>query len=602
MKMIKVSFDWLKRTLVVLPLAGCANQDPPIVSQPFDGNYAPITEYLSTFIEREMKAENLTGLSIALVDNQKMVWSKGFGLADKALNIRASNKTRYRVASISKLFNAVAIMQEVERGNLDLDTAVVEYVPGFRINSRFGPTTDITLRNLLTHPSGLPEGHRGGKWSHDPISLEGVPASLSTTHTAYPANSYSSYSNIGVNLSGLVLQTKSGKQYDEYMHEFLLHPLQMIDSNYSKKASGVNTAIGYDNAEVVGPLQSTHMPAGGLISTVDDMANFMISMLGKGRFGEAQLLSVDSFDEMMRVQNTQMPLDLLSRMGLAWFYNFGKLGGVFDVVGHSGSKHGHTSRLSLVPELGIGVIVLTNNAEKSGAKERIVHAALQQLYLTRGLQDQQSNDAKSHQTIDANEILPGDYAGTEGLIRMSRKKDKMHAKSLHVKQAFILKKNSDNWYTPRLTFKGIPLPVTDDIRVTGSTIDGRDLLITQEDGWLEIIGERIEPQAESDTWSDRIGYYKHTETEHKRQSNIDGVSLLFGDDYYLIEFHYKVGTNHRRAVQPISESALVELGLGRGYGNTITYSESSGTPTLNYLGYLFELEATSLDNPSRGDQ
>ena len=224
---------------------GCSKRRPPSLPQPFDGNYAPITEYLSAFIKRKMKSGKITGLSIALVDNQQMIWSEGFGLADKELKLCCSSKTRYRVGSISKLFNAVAVMREVELGNLDLDTPVVEYVPGFRINSRFGPTDDITLRNLLTHHSGLPENYFDGMWDRAQPPLESILQSLSKVHTVYPANKFSAYSNIGISLSGLAVQIQSGKNYEDYMRDFLLQPLQMFDSDFSGHPGGSGAALSY---------------------------------------------------------------------------------------------------------------------------------------------------------------------------------------------------------------------------------------------------------------------------------------------------------------------------------------------------------------------
>ena len=160
--------------LLSLFLASCTTLRPPELSDPFDGNYSPITEYLSAFIKREMKSGDLTGLSIALVDNDQMVCSEGFGFADKARDIEATANTRYRAGSISKLFNATAVMQLVEQGKLNIDAPVVTYVPGFKINSRFGSTEDITLRSLLSHQSGMPSDIVNGMWSTDAAPLSSL--------------------------------------------------------------------------------------------------------------------------------------------------------------------------------------------------------------------------------------------------------------------------------------------------------------------------------------------------------------------------------------------------------------------------------------------
>jgi len=104
----------------------------------------------------------ITGLSVALVDDQEMVWSEGFGYADKANGVAATPDTLYMVASISKLFTASAIMQLAEAGKIDIDQPVQTYVPEFSINSRFPEAGPITPRTLMTHHAGLPSDITNG--------------------------------------------------------------------------------------------------------------------------------------------------------------------------------------------------------------------------------------------------------------------------------------------------------------------------------------------------------------------------------------------------------------------------------------------------------
>ena len=109
-----------------------------------------------------MKKNSVTGLSIALVDDQRIVWAEGFGYADQEKKIPATADTLYRVGSISKLFTDTAAMQLVEQGKLDIDQPLKKYIPNFSIKSRYPDTAEITPRQLMTHHSGLPRDRLKG--------------------------------------------------------------------------------------------------------------------------------------------------------------------------------------------------------------------------------------------------------------------------------------------------------------------------------------------------------------------------------------------------------------------------------------------------------
>ena len=115
--------------------------------------YESVAERLTTFIEREVRDKKLPALSIALVDDQHIVWARGFGFADPKTKVPATADTIYRVGSVSKLFTDLAVMQLVERGVLDLDAPITKYLPDFKPGNPFDKP--ITLRQMMAHRSGL---------------------------------------------------------------------------------------------------------------------------------------------------------------------------------------------------------------------------------------------------------------------------------------------------------------------------------------------------------------------------------------------------------------------------------------------------------------
>ncbi len=585
----------LRSVLAVLILTavslGCSTTKPPEISLPFNRDYPSITPYLSSVIKREMKKAKITGLSIALVDRNKMVWSEGFGFADKANEIEASPNTVYRTGSISKLFNAVAVMQLVEQGKLDLDAPLVQYLPEFKIRSRFGRTDDITLRALLSHQAGLPRDHIAGMWGQDQQPIESLLPILEETYVTHPANKIFAYSNMGVSLSGLAVQRNSGQTYETYMQRQVLDVLGMNQSDFSGRLEGPNASAAYIKNEQVTEPALRDLPAGGLNSTVVDMAKFISIMLAQGSYGATTVLDSDTVLEMYEVQNQRNQLDFDRKLGLGWLYEDHKLDGQYDVLGHNGATLAHVSKLAMVPELGIGVIVLSNSAPQSNALQIIAEEALLQLSRTHRPLKKIKPDLTPKDGIIASGDLAGDYAGAYGRIQIKPDGKKFKAQALDMKVS--LHAVEDNWYAAKLKVGFITLPssLIGDLNVTRSTMEGREVLIGVESGKAELLGVLIDPAPASPVWDARLGnYLLQDASDLDKQFNFEKVALHKAEGYYYVEIGYGKGEVLQIPVQAVNDKELVELGLGTSLGDTIAYSGSGDNGLLKIAGRVFKPE------------
>lgn len=221
------------------------------------GDYEYTKQYISWQIKKEMKSRNITGVSIALVDDQRIVWAEGFGYADKANNVPATPETVYGVGSISKLFTATAAMQLVEQGKMDIDKPVQTYLPEFSIMTRFPDAGPVTPRNIMTHHSGLPSNLNKGMWSKNPEPFTNVVTRIKNDYVAYPPNFIFSYSNLGVTLLGHAIQNVSGRDFPGYMDESLFRPMNMNLSGFSVRPDMKPfLAKGYRNSKEIdeGPI------------------------------------------------------------------------------------------------------------------------------------------------------------------------------------------------------------------------------------------------------------------------------------------------------------------------------------------------------------
>ena len=193
-------------------------------------DYEEVIRHLNTYIAKSMKKNKVIGLSIALVDDQEIIYARGFGYADQENNVFATKNTVYRAGSVSKLFTATAVMQLAQSGKVDIDAPYDTYVPEFSIQTRFSGAGAITPRNIMTHHSGLPSDYISGMFTLEPESLEQFLPRLKEEYTAFPPDLVFCYSNLGVGLLGPLIERVSKKGYVNYMNEEVLAPLGMINS------------------------------------------------------------------------------------------------------------------------------------------------------------------------------------------------------------------------------------------------------------------------------------------------------------------------------------------------------------------------------------
>jgi CubicO group peptidase (beta-lactamase class C family) len=201
--------------------------------EPLAKKYATAIAAVDAFVAREVAQKKLPSLSIALVDDQTIVWSRGYGFADVARKTAATADTVYRVGSVSKLFTDVAIMQLVEEGKLDLDVPARKYLPDLAPRGPFGDTP-ITLRQMMSHRSGLArETPVGSYFDPTPPGLEETIASLNRIALIHQPGTRTKYSNAAIAAVGLALEKVEGKPFASLVAKRVLEPLGMTRSGFA---------------------------------------------------------------------------------------------------------------------------------------------------------------------------------------------------------------------------------------------------------------------------------------------------------------------------------------------------------------------------------
>lgn len=206
---------------------------PALSEEQTKPDFSEAIRLIDTWLEAQRDYDHLPGISVAIVTDQEILWSKGYGMADLEKKAPSSPDTIYSICSISKLFTSVAIMQLRDAGKLRLEDLVSDHLPWFNLKQQYPDTGPITIRSLLTHSSGLPRESDYPYWSGPDFpfpSSEQVKAKLGTQKTLYPPSTYHQYSNLGLTLLGEIVAEVSGVPYPQYIQQNILIPLQLADT------------------------------------------------------------------------------------------------------------------------------------------------------------------------------------------------------------------------------------------------------------------------------------------------------------------------------------------------------------------------------------
>jgi serine beta-lactamase-like protein LACTB len=364
---------------LILPAAG-AGGEPAV---PPARAYQAAVGRLEKFIRQEVEAKGLPALSIALVDDQTVVWAAGFGFADPATKKPATADTVYRVGSVSKLFTDVAVMQLVERGALDLDAPVSRYLADFKPVNPFDKA--ITLRQMMAHRSGLVrEPPVGNYFDSTQPSLAKMVSSLNQTELVYAPGSKTKYSNAAIATVGFVLERTQKEAFAHYLRRAVLAPLAMDHSSFEPDPAltkGLARAVmwTYHGREFPAPTFELGMaPAGSMYSTVNDLARFLSMLFAHGKGAHSVLLQPQTLEDMWKPQFAAPG----EKQGFGIGFLIGELEGRRR-VGHGGAIYGFATELAALPEERLGVVVVAARDAANAVTTGIANAALRQMLAVR---------------------------------------------------------------------------------------------------------------------------------------------------------------------------------------------------------------------------
>jgi CubicO group peptidase (beta-lactamase class C family) len=355
---------------------------------------APLAD-LDAYVASSMKTFEVPGMAVAIVKDGKILVAKGYGVRKLGDPTPTDEFTLFGIGSNTKAFTTAALATLVDDGKLSWDDPVYQRLPGFVMYDPY-VSHEMTIRDLLTHRSGMGLGEGDLLfWPQSTYTRDDIIHKLRFMKPASSFRSRYAYDNLLYMTAGQIIPAVTGTSWDDYIRQHIFTPLGMTHSNVSNASIKSGDDVASPHSRVDGKLQVIPFevldnvgPAGAINSCAADMAKWVQLQLNRGKFAdrEGRLFSERRSREMWSPQ-TILPIgDPPAQLaGLkANFADYALGWGLHDyhgrkLIGHTGGVAGFVSRVMLVPEENLGVVILTN-AEEGGAFDAILYHILD-LYL-----------------------------------------------------------------------------------------------------------------------------------------------------------------------------------------------------------------------------
>lgn len=312
---------------------------------------------IDAYVTEQMNNLGIPGMALGIVRDGQIVHLQGFGVAD-SFGRAVTPQTPFYIGSVTKSFTALAVMQLVEAGKIELDAPVQKYLPWFELADKEA-SAKITVRHLLNQTTGI-STIDGNRFWNSQLGLEEMVRGLKTIQLTQPVGTTFQYSNLNYSIAGLIVEKVSGQAYADYVTQHIFEPLAMRHSYASRApalANGLAKSYYYMFGRVfeyAGAEPPVYLPAGFLIASVEDMTQYAIAQINDGRYGKSSILSPQGIAEL---HAPAIPTGGDQHYALGW--SISPLDGM-PIVWHNGDTGRNHSIVILMPERGSGFVLLAN--------------------------------------------------------------------------------------------------------------------------------------------------------------------------------------------------------------------------------------------------
>ncbi len=559
-------------------------------------DYSQTISEVKEFIIKKMTEDAVPGVSIALVDGDRTIWSDGFGVCEAKSNRLVDANTIFEIGSISKTFTGFMVMQLVGQGKIDLDDPITKHIKSFQMKPPMGkyPTTEgvITIRSMMTHHSGIPGDMLNGGFAmvYYPDYNSRLLNLLSQTNATAPVNFKGNYSNTAISLLADVIESASGESFRMLSDRFIKE-VGMSDASFFR--DGISQvekiARGHWLGEAVGPIYVNVPASGSILSSVLDMAEYLKMVIAKGRVGSRQIIREDLFDEMMTRQNNNVALDYDTSLGLIWMLSDSAIQGAGRVRWHNGSTNTFNSHLEILADYGLGVVVLANSDNAGSLVADAAKLALKSAFKAKTSREviipKPEYSPIVTRTKAELEAIAGIYVSGDGYIKVSALENALEITSIKSSGVGtkIMVPRANGYFS---------LSDNQDIQYAFPFVTGRRIISTLSSNHRSALAERFDLVTIPESWNARCGNYKMINIDPN-----DAFYIIVGEDYLqarlYIEQDLLIFAFHEKlyVLEPLNDTMCLMRGFGRGQGSTVRVVTTGQKESLWYFDMQFEKTA-----------
>ncbi len=578
-------------------------------------SYEKTMTQMTSFIEEQMEKDQVTGLGIALVDEDRTVWARGFGYADEAQQIPATKDTLFEIGSNSKTMVAALVMQLVEAGRLHLNDPLEKHIPNFAMKKPLGsfpsPGGGVTIRYMLNHHSGLPGDLFNGAFAvgkSDPKFNDYLVAYLAGEYGDFPPGFLLAYSNTAYSLLADVVAAASGQSFQERSQAFF-RDLGMDHTTFFRESAAVppHQSKGYLMGQEYGPFYCNIPAAGSVLSSASDMAKYLKMVLAGGVGERNRVLSKETLSTMLTRTNGSVALDGDVSVGLGWFLSDDPLTYAGRLCWHNGGTLLMMSHMEILRDHGLGVVVMTNSITGAAVAHDAAHKALQlALEEKKGLRPPKAPDPDPSPVVTWTDAQLDAVAGiyvttTTGYDRLVREDgglrwvENAHGAAARDGSGDVLGETgrrlvprANGWFSS---------PDSQGEQFEFVEMEGRRVMISHTSTFKGLLAERYEPPADfSDAWKARRGIYDLVNLREDDASR--ALPPEYGFNSFTAEFDIQDGLlvleltqglrkGMRYVIHPLSDTLGYLRGLGRNLGSSVQIISTGAGEELQLLGLRY---------------
>jgi CubicO group peptidase (beta-lactamase class C family) len=552
---------------------------------------APLAAKIGKQLDDAVDTRKAGGMGIALLVDGEVRWARAAGWADRARRVPLSIDTPLHVGELSRLVLAALALDLAAQGRLSLDDPIDRHVATPPIRSRFPEARAITVRDLLTHHSGLPYSRLRGAYRRADAPAESLPDDA--WYLAQATGSVQLVSNLGYERLARVIEAAGGAPLEAQLAERIRRPLSLTRLSWQPLEG---TAQAHRDGKTTAPMVAREQAALGLVASLADFARFAAALM-PGTLRVASPLDAAARAEMTRVQNADVPFDVGNGAGLGWSLATSVRAGVGRVATLVGAFPEHRATLRIALDHGVGVLALANWDEVDDAIFDLSADAFDALLAQRaGAAPRDRERPLPPRIALPRGTTPTEpaalYATPAGLVFASPRSDGFELDFAGLR--FRANPRGDGWYRVRYDLLGV-LPIgfarLNRVAIAPVLLAGTPVMLRFGGDRYVLAGTTLARDPALARYARFAGRYRLTNPDVLSElAEIDGAFLEYADGVLALgyEADFVISVRPRLPLVEVADHTFVVAGHGANTGEEVRIDASADPPRITFSGYVLE--------------